>query len=176
MCYSFSKSQFAFWSLIVFVAYGYIWLVTKDFNTLNETALVLLGISSATIVTGKLIGKSEEERAKAADKEEKSDIDNIKRDQGQTENQQLGRHIQQLIKFRSWKPGEHGGFLKDILSDADGISVHRLQAFAFNLIFAIIFVQQVLTTYSMPDFTATHYILLGLSNGTYAFIKTRENG
>ncbi len=172
--YSFSKTQFAFWTLIVGISFVYIWWVTLDFGTLNTTALALLGISSATIITSSLIGRSEENRALATDEMNSGDA----KSQSEKEIQEKERtdRINSLIKFRHREKGSKmESFFFDILSDTDGISVHRLQSFAFNLIFAFIFIQQVLTTYSMPEFSDTHFVLLGLSNGTYAFIKAREN-
>lgn len=66
-------------------------------------------------------------------------------------------------------------FLKDILSDGNNVSIHRVQAFVFNLVFGIAFLKTVIVDYSMPDFDSTQLLLLGLSNGTYAFMKTTEN-
>lgn len=151
-CYSFSKSQFAFWTFIVLASFIYIWAFTGDLQSINNTALILLGITSATITTGSLISKSEENGTDASAEKKNS-----------------------LIYFRTKAPGEKSNFFQDILSDANGISIHRLQAVVFNLIFGIAFFKSVMLDYSMPEFSETQLILLGLSNGTYAFLKTTEN-
>jgi hypothetical protein len=93
-------------------------------------------------------------------------------------------------------------FLTDILSDQDGISIHRLQAVVFNALFGIWFIGSVLynlgaghdpcamyaagtqdaincrqipLNYIMPVISDNNLILLGLSSATYAAMKTTEN-
>lgn len=149
--FSFSKSQFAFWTFIILISFIYIWILSGNLSSINTTALVLLGITSATITTTNLIQKSEENQASGADQQD------------------------QLRKTRIKPENEKSGFIEDVLSDANGISIHRLQAFVFNLIFGIAFLQSVLINYAMPEFSETQLILLGLSNGTYAFLKRNEN-
>src|SRR5579862_6836090 len=41
---------------------------------------------------------------------------------------------------RSQDTSVSAGFLIDILSDENGLSIHRLQSFAFNLIFGVVFI------------------------------------
>jgi hypothetical protein len=141
--FSYSKSQFAFWTFVIVTSFIYIWAFTGDIDSLNNTALILLGITSATIVTSNLINKSEEKNLKSQSRKQK------------------------II--------QKSNFWVDILSDADGISMHRLQAVIFNLVFGIAFFKSVIFDYTMPEFSETQLILLGLSNGTYAFLKKAEN-
>jgi len=65
-------------------------------------------------------------------------------------------------------------FLKDILSDNQGISIHRLQSFVFNVIYGVVFIKSVVFDYAMPEFGSVELLLLGISNGTYAFNKKSE--
>lgn len=67
------------------------------------------------------------------------------------------------------------GWLMDVLSDDGGVSIHRLQNLIFNLIFGVIFIRSVVSDFAMPEFSENQLILLGLSAGTYSFVKTREN-
>ncbi|UII33677.1 hypothetical protein LVD17_07580 [Fulvivirga ulvae] len=67
------------------------------------------------------------------------------------------------------------GWLIDVLSDCGGVSIHRLQNLIFNLIFGLIFIRTVTSDFVMPEFSENQLILLGLSAGTYTFVKTREN-
>jgi len=93
-------------------------------------------------------------------------------------------------------------FLMDMLSDQDGVSIHRLQAVIFNLVFGIWFIATVLYNlapghdpcalyaagsqlatdckantldYMLPVITDNNLILLGLSSATYAAMKSTEN-
>lgn len=67
------------------------------------------------------------------------------------------------------------GLLTDLLSDNNGISIHRFQMLVFNIILGVFFIKQVVTQLSMPDFDNNMLLLLGISNGTYAGIKMFEN-
>jgi hypothetical protein len=154
--YSFSKSQFAFWTLLILSAFIYIWAFTGDTGSINNTALILLGITSITITAGNMITKQH------------SDSENKLPENTNDPANDSNYRVRLLSKNRTSQ------FLEDILSDEDGISIHRLQAVVFNLIFGIAFIRSVIIDYSMPEFTQTQLILLGLSNGTYAFMKTKE--
>ncbi len=70
-------------------------------------------------------------------------------------------------------------FLVDILSDHNGISLHRFQALIFNLAFGIVFVIQFFETFAststLPVFDTTTLGLLGLSSGGYLTMKFGEN-
>jgi len=71
--------------------------------------------------------------------------------------------------------GEGTNLILDILSDNKGPSIHRLQTVLFNLIFAVWFFIKVWNDKIIPDLEPNALILLGLSSGTYAVIKTTEN-
>jgi hypothetical protein len=93
-------------------------------------------------------------------------------------------------------------FLTDILSEQNGISIHRLQAVIFNAVFGIWFIGSVVYNlvtghdpcaglaagtqaaldckqtpldYIMPVISDNNLILIGLSSATYAAMKTTEN-
>ncbi len=81
---------------------------------------------------------------------------------------------------------ESENFFLDILSDANGISIHRLQAFLFNLIIGIwllVMVAKGLCSCTNPTCINTilpivdpnKLLLLGVSAATYAGLKTNEN-
>jgi hypothetical protein len=66
------------------------------------------------------------------------------------------------------------GFVHDVLSDADGISLHRFQMFVWTLVLGIIFIASVYKNLSMPEFSATLLGLMGISSGTYVGFKVQE--
>jgi len=66
-------------------------------------------------------------------------------------------------------------FIQDVLSDDDGISVHRYQNLIFTFIFGIIFFYKVLATGNMPNFGPLELSLMGLSTAAYVGLKTGEN-
>ncbi len=83
---------------------------------------------------------------------------------------------------------ESEGFFLDILSDANGVSIHRLQALLFNTIIGIWVIYSVtiglktcVTTSTgcfnsiIPSIDTNKLLLLGVSAATYAGLKTNEN-
>ena len=77
---------------------------------------------------------------------------------------------------------ERQNILLDILSDSNGVSIHRFQSLVFNITFGIWFISQVLQNFSghpaseiMPVIEQSNLILLGLSSGAYVALKTTEN-
>ncbi len=72
------------------------------------------------------------------------------------------------------------GFLKDILSDQSGISIHRFQSVVFNIIFGVIFIVKFLASLkaspAYPLFNDTDLALMGISSATYIGMKIGENG
>jgi len=78
----------------------------------------------------------------------------------------------------------YGGtnFLTDILSDGNGISIHRFQTVLFNILLGCWFIYNVvfnLTTKNLdgiiPDIQPNYLVLLSLSTLTYTALKTTEN-
>jgi len=65
-------------------------------------------------------------------------------------------------------------FFVDILTDVDGISLHRFQAFVWTLVLGGIFVEGVIANTTMPTFNATMLALMGISNGAYLGFKVPE--
>ncbi|MBA4196170.1 MAG: hypothetical protein C0459_01320 [Chitinophaga sp.] len=75
-------------------------------------------------------------------------------------------------------------FFLDILSDKNGVNVHRLQTVVFNLVFGIWFIINFLLRIKnpalkiddiIPTITNNNLILLGVSSGVYTALKTTEN-
>ena len=66
------------------------------------------------------------------------------------------------------------GFLKDLLTDANGYSFHRFQMFVWTIVLAGMFIYSVWSRLAMPDFSATLLALQGISAGTYLGFKIPE--
>jgi len=63
------------------------------------------------------------------------------------------------------------GFISDVISDATGVSIHRLQMFGWTLVLGVIFLASVYKDLAMPEFSSTLLGLMGISSGTYLGIK-----
>jgi hypothetical protein len=134
----------------------------------------LLGIGSLTTASARIIDISDENSYKAA---EAAAISTAQTANPTPPPEKLS------------KDQKSDGFWLDILSDKTGISIHRLQAFMFNFIFGLWFIYYSVKqlkdlTYSsgsdivngiMPVISDNNLILLGVSAGTYAALKSTEN-
>lgn len=188
--YSLAKSQGAWWFFVVLAAYLLIGIVTGDFvQSLNSTALILLGIGAGTVLGAAAIDASksgdEDERrtqAQALDARitaietrlrEIQAVENapatLLAEQAELSNELATKRSQYRKLVRSSE-----NFLIDVLSDANGISFHRFQMAAWTLVLSVIFVKGVYETLAMPVFDTTLMGLLGLSAGTYLGLKIPE--
>ena len=143
--FSLTKVQFGIWTVIISSAYIYLSLCKGDLNldSINKTALVLMGIFAGTAVASTMIDKNE-----------------ISDSRPRLQN----------------KPSQ--GFFVDILSDDNGISLHRFQNFAWTLIAITVYlykVTQIATGCTLPELSDTLLALTGISSATYLAMKTQEN-
>jgi hypothetical protein len=161
--FSLSKTQGAWWFFVILACYLLIGIVTGDFtNSINSTAIILLGIGAGTVLGSAAIDASklnERKQALAAAKARPA-----------------GDAAVQAAKDEEVKAlrGESEGFLKDILSDGNGINFHRFQLAAWTVVLSIIFIKDVYVDLAMPMFSTTLMGLLGLSAGTYLGLKIPE--
>jgi len=61
--YSLGRTQMAFWLFVVTASYVFIWMITGDRESITESALALLGISSVTALSAAGIGSSKQSTA-----------------------------------------------------------------------------------------------------------------
>jgi hypothetical protein len=66
------------------------------------------------------------------------------------------------------------GFLNDVLSDVNGVTLHRFQMLVWTVVLGLIFVYEVWSKLTMPDFSETLLALMGLSAATYIGFKIPE--
>jgi len=163
--YSWSRVQLAWWTLIIISAFVTIICCYPghEIPTLDSSALILLGISTATTATSRIIDMSDKKNAG-------------------------------VLAMIQDQPSEN--FFLDILSDGNGVSISRLQTVIFNLVFGVWFISYVLLhflnpcaalhpaiatcsnepwNYIMPIVSPNNLVLLAISSGTYAFMKSSEN-
>ena len=147
--FSFARVQLAWWTVVIFSSFISILFLKGHMPVLDNSTLVLLGISAGTTTAARLIDQSDQQKLTVP----------------------MGQDLK----------GEN--FLLDILSDKTGVNVHRLQAVILNLTFGIYIIHSVLHNLSqgvdpdlvIPVISNNDLVLLGLSSGTYAALKTSEN-
>jgi hypothetical protein len=143
--YSLAQTQLAFWTVIVIGGFGYLILLTGLSDSLNNSILMLLGISGGTTGLASFIDYYKKKPANA-------------------------NAPVQPITFK-----KHRSFLEDILSDGVNLSVQRTQVVLWNLVLGIYFIWYVISNKSMPVFDNTLLILAGVSSVLYLSSKGPEN-
>ncbi len=178
--YSLARFQMAYWFIIVVVSFLFIWLITGAYDIITASVLGLIGIGAGTGVSAAVIDTNKIE-------ELQTQLTNFKAEQ-QTVNDQLiaspgSAALQNQLNIINLKiteintqlnPLQSEGFMKDILSDQNGISFHRYQMFAWTIVLGLIFIYSVWARLAMPDFGGTLLALLGISAGTYLGFKIPE--
>jgi hypothetical protein len=163
--YSLSKMQGAWWFFFILASYLLIGIVTGDFsNSINSTALILLGIGAGTVLGSAAIDASKIDQRK---KDLKAAQDQRAALAAGTTDAALSAKIDALN-------GKSVNFIQDILSDGNGVNFHRFQLAVWTLVLSIVFVTQVYNQLDMPTFNQTLMGLLGLSAGTYLGLKIPE--
>jgi hypothetical protein len=72
------------------------------------------------------------------------------------------------------QPPVSKGFWQDICDDGNGLCFHRLQVVIWTVLLGMVFVRSVADVMSMPEFSETLLIMLGISNGVYLGFKFPE--
>ena len=69
----------------------------------------------------------------------------------------------------------HKDFFYDLVTDKDGVTLHRFQMLAMTVILGVMFIIRVMSTDTLPaDFDGTTLGLMGISSGTYLGFKIPE--
>lgn len=193
--YSLGKTQMAWWGLIVATTFASVWIVSGKMERIPTQTLILLGISGATGLGSALIGSGKQVGVAKLDALKKNS-DEVQKDVQATEAKAVALSPQELdilekkrqelaqLKERiaantvaAPDPLEKtsGSLLRDIISDENGPSFHRLQVVLWTFILGCVFVAEVAHTFSMPEFNETLLLLIGISNSTYLGFKYKEH-
>lgn len=163
--YSLAQTQMAWWFCIIIASYVYIWSnQTTAGPILNSGALVLLGIGTGTALGAAII-----EQTKTGTMTTLNAFNLAVMAQNATPSAQNLALVNQLAqKLASIN------FFDDILTDVNGICLHRFQTLAWTFVLGVIFLADVLKNDAMPVFDSTTLAVLGISGGTYLGFKIPE--
>jgi len=142
--YSFARAQMMWWTLIIGLAIILYCGAMGDAPKITGTCLTLLGIGAATTLTARIIDTRQRLTA-----------------------EREGTGLTHL-------DGDSQGFFEDLLSDENGISVHRFQAFVFNVIYGIAFLNTFARSGQFPVYDVEALALLGISSAGYLGMKAFE--
>ncbi len=163
--YSLARFQLLWWSGIVTASYVAILTITGSMDTITTGTMALMGIVGGTSVL-------------AAFQDRRPSDDDTRRRQ----------HAAVYLAAAAANPPDQTamaaslaevyppsqGLLPDLLSDAAGYNIHRLQLLAWTGVLGITFLYEVTRTLGMPELSANLLALTGISNGTYFGFKMQE--
>jgi hypothetical protein len=195
--FSLARCQMAFWFVIVVGSFLFIWLITGASDIITPGALALIGIASGTALGAAVIdiGKQQSSSSQLTDliTEQtalQAEVANLDTQIGANPPPANLAELQQTRATKKARldtvtaqvtaaqarttPQKSEGFLRDILTDATGISFHRFQMFIWTFVLAVLFAYGVWTRLSMPTLSATLLALQGISAGTYLGFKIPE--
>ena len=155
--FSLARTQLAMWTTIIACSYVYLYFsVGCDAMTINKTALILMGVSVATTAAGSIIDKSQSQANAAASA-------------GTDSPPAQARH----------QNCSSDGLITDMISDGDGVNIHRFQNVVWTVISMTIYVYAVVQTTknscALPTLDDTLLAISGISNATYVGLKINEN-
>lgn len=161
--FSLAQTQMAWWFYLVLASYVYLYVSTGTLPTLTDQALILMGIG-----TGTALGAAMVEQAKTDDKQQrfKELVAKLKAGTATAAETQECTSIAHDLASHD--------FVQDILTDVNGVSLHRFQSAAWTVVLGGMFVVHVVSKGAMPTFDANTLALLGISSGAYLGFKIPE--
>jgi FtsH-binding integral membrane protein len=195
--FSLARTQMAWWTFLVIAGFILIWMVTWDSGAIPPSVLALIGISTATGLAGAVVDKSSVSSLASEQSQLSSEKAGLQAETTALRTQlaappsgTTAANIQAGIDTRTARikaiddrlteiaaqaaTSATEGFFIDILSDANGLSFHRFQLFAWTVVLGIIFIASFVRQLEMLDFSATLLGLMGISSGTYIGFKFPE--
>ncbi len=154
--YSLAKSQLAFWTVVIISTYLFIFIAKPAgvVNVLNTTALERLGISMGTSALAGVTGAPAAPAPRAP-----------------------VPFSTRPIQAQAPAPAPsqaHQNYIDDILSDNQGMNIHRLQMALWTLVFGGVFVCLCYQNQDFPSFDQQVFVLMGISSGTYVWFRRTE--
>jgi hypothetical protein len=198
--YSLGRTQAAAWFFAVFASFLYIRLVTLNYNSLNAEALFLLGLGLATQAGAGLVDTSRRTKARAAAAELGPKVAEMKEQVKEmtVQEEQLAASTDPVAKMQLHATRSATGvkladaerevsaanalirgsrsdnFFLDLVSDGEGVSLHRFQMVAWTAVLIGIYLTEVYSKLALPAFSATLMGLMGLSSTAYVGLKPTE--
>lgn len=170
--YSLAQCQMAWWFAIVIASFVYI-AIHRHLDMsgiLTDQCLILVGIGAGTA-----LGATAIEQAKDSVSDTLTEFQNVLQ---QIAGLPAGAVAPALLSQRDALAQKLASenFLKDILTDRDGVCLHRFQSVAWTVVIGILFVWRLLagTDYAMPELDNYTLAVLGISGGTYLGFKIPE--
>ncbi|MEA1673777.1 hypothetical protein [Nitrospirillum sp. BR 11163] len=165
--FSLAQSQMAWWFVIVLAAYLYLFLVTGELDTLTGQALCLMGLGTGTAMGAAMVEQNKTNPILAAYQAVLTQI---------ADPATAPADLPTLTATRDTLARQLASrdFVHDILTDANGISLHRFQTAVWTVVIGVLFLIETVVHRKMPDLDPYSLGVLGISAGTYLGFKIPE--
>ena len=197
--YSLGRWQMAFWFVLIFASFIFLYLLLWDPNTVSDQALMLMGISGATGLAAIAVDAAKDTPVGAANTALRAlglfsyaDVERVQQEIADRRQQLVANprpvpatatKIQAEITDRQLllrtyenaiKPFVSQGLRQDLLTDINGTALHRLQVFCWTLVLGVVFIIGVYRNLAMPQFSTTLLALMAVSGAGYVGFKYPE--
>ncbi|MFL6843584.1 MAG: hypothetical protein ACJ8ER_01730 [Allosphingosinicella sp.] len=143
--FSLGRVQMGWWLVLTLGGFLFIWLVSGQWRgVLTSGVIALLGISATTGVAARMV------------------------DTGTGSGAGTGTGTPAA------KPAKSVSFWSDIMGDANGAALHRLQLIAWTVVLGAIFAWTIIWRFAFPEFDTNLLLLAGIAGGTYLGFKFQE--
>ncbi|WP_044562986.1 hypothetical protein [Azospirillum sp. B4] len=160
--YSLAQSQMCWWFIIILISYLYLFAVTGNLDTLSDQALILMGIGTGTALGAAMVEQNKTNQTLA-------DYQAALAQWQTTPTPALRDTLDDLAAKLASQD-----FFHDILTDQNGISLHRFQSLVWTVVLGALFLVEVVVRKAMPTFDPNTLAVLGISAGTYLGFKVPE--
>jgi hypothetical protein len=172
--YSLAQTQMAWWFGIILAAFLYAVFANpahKVEGILNDTALILMGIGSGTAIGAAVVEQSKGDKPSTLS-QFKATVAALKQvPAGTTPPPALIAARDELAKKVASE-----NLIKDLLTDADGVGLHRFQSVVWTFVLGVMFLVMTITSanFAFPIFDERLLAVLGISGGVYLGFKIPE--
>ena len=196
--FSLGRCQMAFWFTLIFTSYVFLYIILGDANVLNEQALMLMGIASATALAAVAVDVQKDTQADAVNSALRAigitnytDVLGLELEIAQRQDllvKELSAAIRDQIrleiddrrnKLKVYKENIQAftsvSWFDDITTDINGTALHRLQVVCWTALLGVIFLFEVWRDLGMPQFSSTLLALMGISGAGYVGFKYPES-
>lgn len=165
--FSLAQSQMAWWFVIVLAAYLYLFLVTGELDTLTGQALCLMGLGTGTAMGAAMVEQNKTNPILAAYQAVLAQMADPATPPADLPTLTATRDtLARQLASRD--------YVHDILTDANGISLHRFQTAVWTVVIGVLFLIETVVHRKMPDLDLYSLGVLGISAGTYLGFKIPE--